>query len=479
MGRNRGYYSRCDDDREELAEVRTSVPRKNVCIVGGGITGLTCAFYLLRAGLDVTVIETCPQLGGLATSFDFGPFFWDRFYHCILTSDKPLLQLIEDLSLKDELRWTHTKVGFFADGKLHSMSSSLDFLRFPPLGVWEKVRLAAGIAYASRIKDGRRLESELASDWLRRIFGKENYRKMWAPLLKCKLGACRDEASAAFIWATIARLYSTRENGGRKECLGYVRGGYRTVFSRLVAQITAMGGRILTDTAVQQIRAAADIEIVSRHQCLHFDKAIATIPSPILTKIAPQLAHSYVQKLTQVKYLGVVCVALVLKCKLSPYYVTNITENVPFTGIIEMTNLVSTEETAGYHLVYLPKYTSPNDPLFDGDERSIWEVFRAGLLRVAPQFRESDIESRHLFRERYVQPIPVLQYSEIVPEMQTNVNGLLVANTTQIINSTLNNNEMVKIARRAVDATLHNSSELPPTFTSDIQERSATALTPA
>jgi hypothetical protein len=42
--------------------------------------------------------------------------------------------------------------------------------------------------------------------------------------------------------------------------------------------------------------------------------------------------------------------------------------------------------------------------------------------------------------------------------MQTPVRNLLLANTTQIVNSTLNNNEMVKIARSAVDAVL-NSAE--------------------
>ena len=97
-------------------------------------------------------------MGGLATHFDFGPFSWDKFYHCILTSDSALLQLIDDLGLTRELHWTETKTGFFAGGRLHSMCSAMDFLRFPPLTLWQKARLGFGIIYASRIREGRRLE---------------------------------------------------------------------------------------------------------------------------------------------------------------------------------------------------------------------------------------------------------------------------------------------------------------------------------
>src|SRR5215510_16252935 len=118
--------------------------RPHIGVLGGGITGLTAAFYLLRRGARVTLVESRPQLGGLATYFDFGPFKWDKFYHCILTSDAPLLQLINDLGLQDEMRWTETKVGFFAD-RLYSMSSTADFLRFPLLSMWEKFRLGLGV----------------------------------------------------------------------------------------------------------------------------------------------------------------------------------------------------------------------------------------------------------------------------------------------------------------------------------------------
>jgi protoporphyrinogen oxidase len=434
-------------------EIKHELQGRRICVLGGGITGLTAAYYLLRAGADLTIVESRPQLGGLSTYFNFGPFWWDQFYHCILTSDRPLLQLIDDLGLTDELRWTETKVGFFADGSLYPMSSSIDFLRFPPLSLLQKARLGFGILYATRINDGLKLEGELASDWLTRIFGRKNYRKMWGPLLKCKLGSCREEASAAFIWATIKRLYSTRDNGSKKERLGYVRGGYRTVVNRLIQEIEKMGGKIVVGTPVQKVQSDAEggVRVQSEKFTQAFDQVISTIPSRPLAQVAPELDHQYVKKLQEVKYLGVVCIALVLKRQLSPYYVTNLTEeDIPFTGIIEMSNLIAGEETAGRHLVYLPKYTAPGDPLFEAPEEQIWSNFESHLKRVIPDLKPSDIEKRYLFRERFVQPVPVRHYSTLVPDMVTNVEGLLVANTTQIINSTLNNNEMVKIARRAV-----------------------------
>jgi len=297
------------------------------------------------------------------------------------------------------------------------------------------------------------------------VFGRGNYEKMWAPLLKCKLGSCREEASAAFIWATIVRLYSTRDkSAGQKERLGYVTGGYRTVFLRLVEEIERMGGAIKVGAAVRLVSAGKNgsIEFVTRQDRLAFDGAVVTSPSHIIAKIIPDLSREYLRKLDSVKYLGVVCAVLVLRRQLTPFYVTNLTaDDLPFTGIIEMTNLISLEETNGRHLVYLPKYTAPGDRLFEASDDEVWKIFAQDLWKIFPDLRDEDIERRYVVRERLVQPLPVLHYSDLVPAMETGIPNLLVANTTQIVNSTLNNNEMVKIAHQAVDLFLAGGARRP------------------
>ena len=65
-----------------------------------------------------------------------------------------------------------------------------------------------------------------------------------------------------------------------------------------------------------------------------------------------------------VEYLGVICMVLITRKPLVPYYVVNIADqHIPFTGIIGMSNLVSLQETAGLHITYLPKYLLSDDPL--------------------------------------------------------------------------------------------------------------------
>ena len=117
----------------------------------------------------------------------------------------------------DEFEWVETKTGFYTDGELVSMSNTLEFLKFPPLDLISKLRLGGTIFYAARVKDWKALEKVSVEDWLTKLSGKKTFDKMWKPLLKAKLGEAYKETSAAFIWATIQRMYAARNSGLKKE----------------------------------------------------------------------------------------------------------------------------------------------------------------------------------------------------------------------------------------------------------------------
>ena len=106
---------------------------RRVGIVGGGVLGLTLAWRLARLGHQVDVLEAGGELGGLAGWHDYGPFTWDRFYHCILPQDSRLIGLLGELGLAGDLQWRETGTGYYGGGRLYPMSKSMDHLRFPLL----------------------------------------------------------------------------------------------------------------------------------------------------------------------------------------------------------------------------------------------------------------------------------------------------------------------------------------------------------
>jgi protoporphyrinogen oxidase len=455
MGLDPGYNGWSADGGGELM-------RAHVAVVGGGITGLTAAYTLLKEGVDVTLFEAQPSLGGLSATFDFGAFRWDRFYHCILTSDTSLRSLLDELGLSRQLRWRKTEVGFYSRNELHRMTRPVDLLRFPCLSLLSKLRFGLGILYSAYMCNGDGLESIPLKEWVIRVFGQNLYREMWEPLLRCKLGELRSEASAAFLWSTIRRLYSTREKGVDKtEQLGYVEGGYRVVLDRLIERIREMGGRLCPGVRLEKIEPTeGGIGVSGQGAFREFDACLMTVPAPAILKMVPDLSDDYKARLSMPKYLGIVCAALVLRRSLSPYYLTNVTDDVPFTGIVEMTNLIDTDaSTSGRSLVYLPKYTSPSDPLFNLSDEEVWDRFAPALFRIHPSLQKSEIESMHIFRERFVQPVPTLNYSETAPTISTGIPHLFVANTTQIVNDTLNNNAMTHIARNACSVVMKDLAE--------------------
>ncbi len=423
-------------------------------VVGGGMLGLTLALRLAQRGHRVTVYEGAQELGGLASAWQLGDIMWDRHYHVTLLSDTAIRDLLRELDLETQMRWVQTRTGFFVDGELMSMSDTLEFLRFPPLGLLSKLRLGGNIFYASRISDWRRLERVPVGDWLRRWSGEQTFERIWRPLLRAKLGDAWERTSAAFIWATIARMYAARRTGMKKEMFGYLPGGYDLVLRRLGETLEGLGVDIRLGARVSEIAPDEGMLRVEADgaEPEHFDRVAATVAAPVAARLCTALGADERSRLEGVDYQGIVCASLLLKRKLADYYVTNITDDwVPFTAVIEMSALVDPADLGGHHLVYLPKYVTADDPVRDLDDDQLRERFVAALLRMYPALQADDVLAFRVSRVRWVFPLPTVGYSERLPPMRSRtVPGLWLVNSSHILNGTLNVNETVQLAHRAL-----------------------------
>jgi protoporphyrinogen oxidase len=413
---------------------------------------MTLAYRLRAAGVHPTILEAAPEPGGLASGQAIGGYRWDRFYHVILLSDRDLLALLDELSLGDRLRWGYTRSGFFTGGAFHSLSSTLDFLTFPPLSLVEKARLAFTILHASRIKDPQPLEGETAASWLTRLSGSGTYERLWRPLLGSKLGENADRASAAFIWAVIARMYAARRSGLKREMFGYVEGGYPVILPRLRERLTVAGVEFLCGQPVARVSGdpgGASVTLANGDH-LEFDKVVLTVPCPQVLQLCPDLNPGERARLESVVYQGIVCPSLLLRRPLGPYYITSITDEwVPFTAVIEMTALVDRERFGGHSLVYLPRYLSQGSLVWNWSNEELVGKFVQALVRMYPGLRESDVVAWQVARAREVLALPTLNYSrDSLPPTATSIDNVFVVNSAQIAAGTLNVNETVGLANR-------------------------------
>lgn len=130
-------------------------------IVGGGMLGMTLAHRLAQQGKNVTLFESANYLGGLASAWQLGDLVWDRHYHVTSLSDTYLKNLLDELDLAAEMQWMETRTGLYNNGKLYSISNSIEFLRYFPLSLLGKIRFALTILYGSKIKNWQKLEKNI------------------------------------------------------------------------------------------------------------------------------------------------------------------------------------------------------------------------------------------------------------------------------------------------------------------------------
>ena len=438
-------------------------------IVGGGILGLALGYELVKAGNRVRIWERASQPGGLMGRIPFPELDIeaDRYYHAILNSDRALMGLMEELGFgEDDLRLVTTKMGFFHDGRTFGMSTPLEFLGFPPLSMVDRARLALTILQARRVKNWRALEQIPVVRWLEKLSGKRATANIWTPLLRAKFDGSFDDVPATYIWSRLVRMTDTRDKASKEQMVS-LRGGYMELVKRLVAAIESKGGEVRCGATVEQL-LVEDGRVTGLRvdgEEIASDNVVLTLQTPMARKLLPAEAAAADAQWSQLEsYLGIVCMLLVLKRSLTPYYTLNITDSrIPFTGVIETTNLIGPENMGGYHLVYLPKYVAPGSPYARMDNEQLIPEFLGHLRTMFPDLTDDDIAAVRVGRERYVEPLHPVGATDRIPPITSPIEGLFLANTTQIYPQLTNGEASVRFAEHIAAEVQRSASSRPAT----------------
>ena len=421
-------------------------------VVGGGITGLSLAYRLVKQGQRVTVYDGAPTIGGLSAATHFGDFTWDRFYHVIAGSDRALLDLIEEIGLGSEVRWQATRQGIFIDGEVRSLVGPLDLLRLPGLSLLDKFRLGLLALRGHHPRPDHELDFTTAADWLRQRCGDRACQRFWLPLLRSKLGDAATTAAARFIHATLARLHSAR-GANNKEQFGYVIGGYRRILSVLEQRLIEAGAELRANTPVTSVRANGSATIVeTAASIVKHERAVVTLPNTPLANIADDLSPAEKQRLGSTPYLGTACTIAIGKTPLSGHYILNLTdEQLSITGIIEMTAIIDKSQTAGHTLVYLPRYAVTDSPIFAQTDEQLAERALQDLRRVFPHTGNGWLLHHEVQRAGMIQPIPIAGAESHAPPREVVPGRVYCVSNAQLPPGALNNNDCIAHATNAAE----------------------------
>lgn len=303
--------------------------RDATIIVGGGLAGLTAGYILSSAGRDIALLEGSPVAGGLSRTVWEGGFRFDVGGHRFFTRNQKIDELVRSL-LHDELLLVHRKSKIYLHHKyfdypIRPVNALTGFGLLTSL----RIILDYGMEKLKSIRGSR--ENISLEDWVISNFGhkmfdiyfKEYSEKVWG--IECS------RISAEWVAQRIKGLslmkavknaffkFSGKDIATLADRFLYPSLGIGRISEKLVEEITAKGGRVITNTrAVRINHGDFVIEDVIAQNCsssydIRGDDFISTIPiTSLLQMMHPSPPDEVIDAASMLRYRDIVVVAVML-----------------------------------------------------------------------------------------------------------------------------------------------------------------------
>ncbi len=273
-----------------------------VAVIGAGPAGMTAAYQLAKAGVEVDLFEASGRVGGMARTFelwnqkvDLGPH---RFFSSDARVNRLWLEVVgRDYQMVDRLTRIYYQGKFF-----HYPLKAFDALG--NLGLWE-----AGLCVLSYGQERvlKREPDGSFEDWVVSRFGRRLFEIFFKTYTEKLWGIPCAQLDADFAAQRIKKLslYEAIKNavlGGKGNThktlvdqFAYPTGGTGMVYDRMAAYVNAHGGRVHLRTPVK--RATAEGGVVNgleleSGEVRAYDHVISSMPLTQLVTRLPEVPQS-------------------------------------------------------------------------------------------------------------------------------------------------------------------------------------------
>lgn len=389
--------------------------KKHIAVVGGGFTGLACAYRLAKAGFAVSVYEREETLGGLARGFRCEGWNWsvERYYHHWFASDSVLLRFCRDLGISNQVIFKRPKtVMQTSRGTFEQLDSPLALLRYSDISFGNRVRMGVALAFLKLASSWKKLEGTTSEKWCRRFMGDSGFNAVWKPLLEGKFGLFASKVNMAWLWA---RIHS------RTAKLGTFQGGFQNFTDCLVRRCEDHGiqfhvscGSIRAEKREKQWTIKAEASNVTTL----VDAVVVAAGPAALLQVCPEVKGELSQQPGIA--LGAIVVLLSLKRPLrntakAYWYSLRKSEGQPFLAAIDHSRFIDAKEFGGEVLLYLADYLNPAAAEWQQSDDTFFELAVKRLTEIDSTISKNDIKQHWVFRDAYAQPVPFVNASEKLP----------------------------------------------------------------
>jgi protoporphyrinogen oxidase len=416
-------------------------------IIGAGFTGLSAAYYLQKEGHSVEIFEKDTQPGGLAIGYSKPEWNWslEHHYHHWFTNDTEVLSLAEQIGYPVIIKRPKTSV--YIKKKVYQLDSPLKLLLFPLLSPLERIRMAGVFALLFKINPfWQLLENIKITSMLPLLIGKKSYKLIWEPQIKNKLGGYADKISLVWFWARIKK---------RTTSLAYPSKGFLPFAQAIGRVVEKNKGSIhynaeITTITQSEKKATITTEKKGKKSLHKFDAIIVTLPTPLFTKLTPQLPKSYVNGLANLEGIAATNMVLRLKKPLledKTYWLSICDTESEVMVIVEHTNFINSKNYNNEHLVYIGNYMKNSDEKFLATKESLLKMYNPLLTQLNSEYKKNLIDY-DVFRAPFAQPIVPANYSKLVPAFHTPLSRVYLANMQQVYPWDRGTNYAVELGRK-------------------------------